>query len=190
MIPDHNRTSRIHLTAIVCALTLTACGGGGGGGDSSPRPATTQTLSGTAAAGAPVIGRVTVKDSAGTVRNTVVAADGSYTLDVSGLAPPFALRLEGTAGGRSYVLHSAATAADVNGTINITPLTDLIVANVARQVAANYFNTGNFGALTPTELNAAENTLQQRLQAVLTEAGVVATIDLPAVCLSRRSHRA
>lgn len=158
-------------------LTLAACGGGGGG-NSPPPPAATQTLSGTAAAGAPIIGRVTIKDSAGTVRSTAVAADGSYTLDVSGLTPPFALRLEGTAGGRSYVLHSAATAADINGTINITPLTDLIVANVARQIAANYFDAGNFSALTSADLNAAENALQQRLQAVLTDVGVAATIDL------------
>ncbi|RYZ35486.1 MAG: cytochrome c, partial [Sphingobacteriales bacterium] len=48
-----------------------------------------------------------------------------------GLTAPFVFRAEGRAGGSIYVLHSAATSADVGGTINITPLTDLVLANVA-----------------------------------------------------------
>ncbi|WDT74753.1 MAG: hypothetical protein MPW16_15995 [Candidatus Manganitrophus sp.] len=137
-----------------------------------------QTLSGTAAAGAPIIGRVIVKDSAGVTRTVQIDASGGYTVDVTGLTAPFVLRAEGVAGGRSYVVHSAATNADVNGTINITPLTDLIVANIARQVAANYFDSGNFSNVSAIALNAEEDLLQQRLQAVLTDLGVDASIDL------------
>lgn len=166
------------LLVLSCLLTLAACGGGGGGGGGRNQPLAAQTLSGTAAAGAPIIGSVFVKDSIGAVRTTVLAADGSYTINVSGMTPPFLVRAEGTAGGRSYTVHSAATSADISGNINITPLTDLIVANVARQVAANYFDSGAFAGLTAAELNAAEDTLQQRLQAVLTDLGVAASIDL------------
>lgn len=161
-------------------MLVAGCGGGGGGGTNNP-PApssATQILSGTAAAGAPIIGRVILKDSAGVTRTVQIDANGGYTVNVTGLTAPFVLRAEGVAGGRSYVVHSAATSADVNDTINITPLTDLIVANIARQVAANYFDSGNFSSLSASELNASENTLQQRLQAVLTDLGIAASIDL------------
>lgn len=156
---------------------LAACGSGGGSSSPPPTP-TQQTLSGTAAAGAPIIGHVVVKDSAGLTRTVQIDANGGYTVDVTGLTAPFVLRAEGVAGGRSYVVHSAATSADVNGTINITPLTDLIVANIARQVAANYFDSGNFSNISATALNAEEDLLQQRLQAVLTDIGVDGSIDL------------
>lgn len=187
----HHRTAirriRRHWLTLAGILALAACGGGGGGGGGNggdgrdsggSKPSPAQTLSGTAAAGAPIIGSVFVKDSAGTVRSVAIDANGGYSIDVTGLTPPFVMRAQGTAGGRSYTVHSAAIAADIGGTINITPLTDLIVANVARQVAAKYFDSGVFSGLTATELNAAENTLQQRLQAVLTELGVADSIDL------------
>lgn len=164
---------------LLVALLFTGCGGGGD--DPPPTtqpPPATRTLSGTAAAGAPIIGHVVVKDSAGVTRTTQIDANGSYTVEVTGLTAPFVLRAEGVAGGRTYVVHSAATAADVNGNINITPLTDLIVANIARQVAANYFDSGNFSTLSASELNTAEDGLQQRLQAVLSDLGVGASIDL------------
>jgi hypothetical protein len=125
-----------------------------------------------------VIGRVVVKDSTGATRSTVIDASGVYTIDVAGLTPPFVLRAEGTAGGRSYTIHSGATAADINGNLNITPLTDLIVANIARQVAANYFDAGSFASLSAAALNAAEDALQARLQAVLTGLGVGPSVDL------------
>lgn len=157
-------------------VVLAACDGGGGNSPSTPP--TQQTLSGTAAAGAPIIGHVVVKDSAGLTRTVQIDANGGYTIDVTDLTAPFVLRAEGVAGGRSYIVHSAATSADVNGTINITPLTDLIVANIARQVAANYFDSGNFSNLSATTLNAEEDLLQQRLQAVLTDLGVDGSIDL------------
>lgn len=173
------RTKFLFQLFLILGTVFSVACDGGGGSPSAPNPTPTQQkLSGTAAAGAPIIGRVIVKDSAGVTRTAQIDANGGYTVDVTGLTPPFLLRAEGVAGGRSYVVHSAATSADVNGTINITPLTDLIVANVARQVAANYFDSGNFSTLGASALNAEENTLQQRLQAVLTDLGVADSIDL------------
>lgn len=163
------------------AVLLSACGGGGGGSDigSSAGPGST-TLSGTAAAGAPLVGTVTIKDSSASPRSKVVsiAADGNYTVDVSGLTPPFMLRADGNVGGRNYSLYSAAAAADVGGTINVTPLTDLIVANVAGQVAANVYASGNFSAFTPAQLSAAEAMLRARLQPILSAVGLAGSIDL------------
>jgi hypothetical protein len=166
------------LLAAVLGLLVSACGGGGGG-DPLVAP-TAQTLSGTAAAGAPIIGTVTVKDSSPSqrTRTVTIEADGDYTVDVSDLTPPLMLRAEGKANGRQYSLHSAAAAADVNGRINITPLTDLIVANIAGDIAATFFDGDDYSRLTTAELNAAEATLRQRLQPILAAAGVGGAIDL------------
>lgn len=169
------------LLAAVLGILLSSCGGGGGSSTADPpAPAPTATLSGTAAAGAPLVGTVTVKDSspAQRTRTVPIAADGGYTVDVSDLTPPFLLRAEGSVGGRTYSLHSAAVAADINGRINITPLTDLIVANVAGQVAASVYDSGNFAGMTAAELDAAQATLRQRLQPILAALGLGASIDL------------
>jgi hypothetical protein len=123
---------------------------------------------------------VTIKDSSVPAKDKFVTieADGQYTVDVSDLTPPFMLRAEGEVGGRQYTLYSAAAEADINGTVNITPLTDLIVANVAQQIAESFYDTGDFSALTPEALNRAEEALQARLQPVLTAVGLEASIDL------------
>ena len=142
---------------------------------------TTKTISGVAAAGAPIIGTVTIKDSTlptSIERVTTIAADGSYSIDVSGMTAPFALRADGYVGGREYHLYSAAVSTDVNGTINITPFTDLIIANMAEEIAESYYNSGAFSAMTPAALAAAEAALQAKLQPILTALGVDAAIDL------------
>jgi hypothetical protein len=165
------------LLFLLSALVLTGCNSGGGGsGSSSATP--TATVTGTAASGAPIAGTVSVKDSLGAVRTVTIASDGKYTLDVSGMTAPFMLHAEGNVGGRTYNLFSAAVAADINGTVNVTPLTDLIVANVAGQIASTLYSSGNFSGLTPTELTQAETNLQTRLQPVLTALGLDASTDL------------
>jgi len=166
--------------ALLTIILLTAYGCGGGGGTAGVVTSSNTTLSGTASAGAPIIGTVTIKDSSTPAKEkfVTIAADGKYTIDVSGLTAPFMMRADGTVGGRSYSLYSGATSADVGGTINVTPLTDLIVANVAGQIASAYFATGNFSGLTAAELSAQETALQARLQPILTAVGVAGSIDL------------
>jgi len=136
-------------------------------------------ISGVAAVGSPLAGTVTVKDATNTIRGPMpLGSNGSYSIDVSGMTPPFVFRAEGTANGHTYVVHSAAVAADVGGTINITQLTDLVVANIAGQVASAYFDNPNFSLLTPAALNAEVAILKARLLPVLTALGVDASIDL------------
>ncbi len=50
------------LYAIAAALVLTGCGGGGGGSSTPAEPENTSTVSGTAAAGAPLVGFVGARD--------------------------------------------------------------------------------------------------------------------------------
>lgn len=183
------------LLAGVVGLTLSACGGGGGAGSgtppssnepppvnngppSNPPPSTARAFSGVAAVGAPLVGTVTVKDALGAIKTVQIGTNGSYSVDVAGMTAPFVFRAAGTANGREYVVHSAATAADVNGTINVTQLTDLVVNNIAGQIASNYFETGNFGAIGKEALDAEVAKLKEKLLPVLQALGVDDSVDL------------
>ncbi|HEY3308258.1 MAG TPA: hypothetical protein VGJ93_07360 [Desulfuromonadaceae bacterium] len=166
---------KLGVLGAVTAMILVACGGGG----SSSTPATT--VSGVAAAGAPIIGSVTIKDSTtptALTKTVPIAADGKYTVDVTGLKAPYMVRADGYVGGNEYHLYSAGTSADVGGTINVTPLTDLIVANIAGSVAKSYFDNGSFTGLTAAQLTAQTDALKAKLLPVLQAVGVSDSIDL------------
>ncbi|NMM39334.1 DUF5011 domain-containing protein [Pseudoalteromonas arctica] len=136
------------------------------------------TLSGTAAAGAAIVGTVTVKGANGKVKSSPIAANGSYAVNVTGLVAPYRLRAQGTVGGRYYKLHSYAAAANVGGTVNITPFSDLIIANTAQQLAENYFQSDSFTELSSAALTAQEGALQAKLQNVFDALGLDAAINL------------
>lgn len=169
-----NKTRTLLLPVILGSALIAGCGGGGAGGTTA-----SATLSGTAASGAPITGAVTVKDSAGAEKTVQISVDGSYSIDVSGMATgPFLLKASGTVGSKSVTLLSVATTTDVNGKINITPFTDLIVANVSGKSAEAFYNAPNYSLLVKTELDMAEDTLQKRLKPLLDKLGILATIDL------------
>jgi Big-like domain-containing protein len=135
-------------------------------------------LSGTAAAGLPLVGNVTVKDSLGATKTVALSTNGGYTIDVGGMRPPLMLRAEGHVGDSDYVLHSAIATVGNGGTVNITPLTDLIIDNVAGQIAASYFDDGSFAGLTTAQLDAESAALKAKLLPVLLAMKVDASIDL------------
>lgn len=163
----------------VVAITLAGCGGG-----SDEAPAAPSTiLSGTAAGGAAIIGNVIVTDSLGKTKSAPIAADGRYTIDVAGMTGPFVLKAAGTVGNTGVTYYSAATQADLGGTVNITPFTNLIVSNIAAQMAETYFsdpaNIAKIGTLiTPTALTNAQTALKEKLLPVLNALGVNSSIDL------------
>ncbi|MDA8171369.1 MAG: hypothetical protein M0Z48_05995 [Nitrospiraceae bacterium] len=149
---------------ITLSLSLFGCGGGGGSATN-----TGQTVSGVAAAGAPVIGFAYLKDSSGkTLGPNDIASDGSFSFDVTGLTPPFFLKADGTVGGSSYDLVSAAVGA---GTANINPLTNLAVASAAgvNDPAACYNNPSACNSnITQANLDTAIAGIQHMLQPLLT----------------------
>ena len=169
---------RLVLLAVLSAL-LFGCGGGGGGSSSAP---SSTTISGTAAAGAPVVGIVTIRDSSTPVKEKTAPIDstGKYTVDVAGMSGPFMLRAEGAVAGRHYSMYSGALQSDAGGTINITPLTDLVMSNIAAQIAANLFdnNAGYASSITAAKLQTEQDELRALLLPVLTDLGLSATVDL------------
>jgi hypothetical protein len=162
------------------ALALSALAACGGGGDTTPtasidspeQGSVAVTLSGTVATGAAVSGTVTAKDANGQTRTGTIAADGSYRIDVSGLQAPFLLRAVGTVGNKQIVLTAPITASDFNGTINITPLSDLLVANLGGQAAEAFFNAPDFSKLDKASVDSALKDLQTKLAPVLEAAGL------------------
>lgn len=107
---------------LVGIFTLAACGGGGS--SSSSATPTTSTVDGVAAAGAPLVGWVTLVDQNGTQRGPArIETDGRFSFDVDGLTPPFYLLAEGTAGFTQFHLRHIAKAA---GTNNVNPISNMV----------------------------------------------------------------
>ena len=106
--------------ALPIVLMLFGCGGG------SSNNISTKSVSGVAAAGAPLSGSVYLKDSStpATELSTTIAPDGSFSFDISGLKAPFLLKAIGTANGNDLTLFSLASA---SGIANINPLSNLAI---------------------------------------------------------------
>lgn len=165
-------------------ISLSGCGGGDSGTAAvAATPVASTVLSGTVAGGAAVVGTVLVTDSLGATKGATIEANGHYSIDVSGMTGPFLLKAAGTVGNTSVTYYSAATDADKGGTVNVTPFTDMMVSNIAAQMAETYFsdpaNIAKIGALiTPAKLAAAQTALHAKLQPVLAAMGISDSIDL------------
>lgn len=149
-------------------MLLSACSSGGG----TAVPATTAstTVSGVAAAGAPIIGFAYLKDSQNNELGPVtIASDGSFSFDLtklpSGSSAPYYLQAQGAAGGQNFVLHSVAASA---GTANINPLTNLVVAQATGKDPATAFADTKTATATQASITAAITAMQKTLAPLLT----------------------
>ncbi len=135
---------------MLASLIVVACGGG-----DNPPPA--NTLSGTAAVGAPIVGAtVTVKCAAGTALSNipVTSVTGAWSVTLSGQTLPCAVQVSGgTVSGASNATTYQSIATSL-GTVNVTPLTSLLVANLAGTATPNTWFTN----LTPAQLTAITST--------------------------------
>jgi hypothetical protein len=132
-----------HMTIAILLGTLLLLSGCGGGAGAITPPA--ETVSGVAAAGAVIVGSVTLKDSANPPRVlTNSGVNGSFSFDVTGLTKPFMLRASGTANARSYTLYSLASD---RGIANLNPLANLVLAQAAggADLAARFATPGASG---------------------------------------------
>lgn len=145
-------------------FTIYGCGGGSGG-ETIPSPGPTPTatlptpaatLSGTAAIGAPISGSVFAIDINGKISPAATtSALGAFVVNVEGMTAPFILSITGTAGGKPVSLNSIATA--VGQTVNITPLTDLIVSTASGRPGGNSLTTlcAPVASVVPTDCLSA-----------------------------------
>jgi len=142
--------------------TLAACGGGCGGGTASAPGA----LYGVAATGAALTNAaVSAKCIAGPVINgTTNATTGAFTLNLTS-AHTAPCILEVTGGTPAVTLHSFATQ---TGLVNLTPITELIVAKAfgGDPVAAFTGFNATHGTTITTNLAAANTYVQTEVSAI------------------------
>lgn len=163
----------IALTAI-STLLLTGCGGGGGGATGSNSPVvdgatselTGTTLSGVAAVGAPIVnGTINISCAAGAAVSSVsTSSTGTWQANLSGQTLPCAVQVSGgnigtaTGAPNTTPYHSIALTA---GTVNVTPLTDMLMANVvgtdspSTWVAGLNNAPGALSGITQSKMDAA-----------------------------------
>ncbi|MBE0626125.1 MAG: hypothetical protein IH606_15065 [Burkholderiales bacterium] len=180
-------------TSVVGIVFLAGCGGSSSSSDTpAVTPAPSILISGVAATGAPITpamnGVVTIQDSASPAHTASTPTDGngnySFTAaQLSGWTTPYLMEINYQVAGVEYNLHSAATASDLtsgSATINITPLTDLVIANLAGTIAANVFkNQATYAnQLTSTALSAGAQALAAQIAPVLAAQGVSSSVDL------------
>ena len=157
-------------------FTIGACGGGGGSALPSAAPAT---VVGVAAMGAPIVGTVTLKDVVGVTRVATTSAAGAFSLDVSGLTPPFFLLAANAPG--TVAFYSIASAP---GIANINPLSHLVVVAAAMHVDASTRNPADvfadpakFKSISTTQLQAATamvmGKMSTRFRAMLSAQGAL-----------------
>lgn len=147
------------LVVVLFTLLLSACGGSASSGP-------TATITGVAATGAAIAGTVTLKDAAGATRSAAISLpSGSFTLDVSGLTPPYFLKA--SSNDSSITLYSVATG---SGTFNINPLSNLIAVAAAMSIDPlaktpdfAFNNPAGFAALTPAQIDAAVATVMAQM---------------------------
>jgi hypothetical protein len=130
---------------VVSTFMLTACGDG----SDDPAAVAHPTLSGTAAVGTPIVGGTVKVSCAGgsPLTDTTTSNTGAWQITTSGQTLPCAVQVSGgTIGGSTNTrpYHSIALSLS---TVNITPLTDLVVANLSGQNPSTWFNGLNAAQL-------------------------------------------
>lgn len=164
------RTAALGLAA---SLMLGACGGGGS--DAAPQTPDNNTLTvqGTAATGAAIAGAtVEVKCAAGSGSATT-ATSGNFTVSIEGGSLPCVLRVTPASGA---TLHSVADGSGAGSvTVNLTPLSELIVALAAGGDAATLFADFDAAAqakIAASALATARTTIASALAGVVDLSGI------------------
>lgn len=147
-------------------VTLTACGGGGGGSAGG----TANNVTGVAATGLAIVnGSVTLKCVAGTTSAIATGTDGSFSIDVSSVTLPCVARVDymDSTTHTSKKLHSLVS---TTGNVNITPVTDLLVAKLTNGTAATAFDSfdaDKVKSYTKDQVSAATATVKTYLHDTL-----------------------
>ncbi len=168
---------------VLAAAALAACGGGGSTADSGGSTTTPSLLmSGTAATGLALANaNVEIKCATGSGTATTIA-DGTYSASITGGALPCMLEVTGTVNGTAVTLHSVseagtASGANTSAVANVTPLTEMIIAQLTGSLPSEAF--AGFSQATSTQITTTA--LGNATTAVVTALKDSANIDLGAI---------
>ncbi len=167
-----NRSIKSSLLAAAIVGLVSGCGGGSGSGSVN----TTGALGGKAAVGSPIVNAaVNVVCAGGANLATTTDSTGAWTVSIAGQTFPCAVEVSrGTinAVANAIAYHSVATSI---GVVNVTPLTDLLVANLVRANPNTWFsglNASAFGAVNAITIGAALIQVRAALSAFAALAGI------------------
>jgi hypothetical protein len=166
MRPNRFTSRRLAAIFVPTAIALAACGGSDDPPAAAGPASSTLTLTGTAATGAAIAGGTVDAKCATGNGSAATVADGSYTLAIEGGALPCSLRVTSADG--ATVLHSAATGSGSSARANITPATELAMAQLFGRSPADAHAAFDAAALTPAALDNATSAITT----LLTTAGV------------------
>jgi len=164
---------KLKLMSALClsTLALVGCNNDNSSNNTSP---TTTSVSGTAAVGSPIINAVIDLRCNGYSKNAAATTDaqGNWSANVQTANLPCATRLTGgtvNAATNTQTLYSITTGTGANVVVNITPLTDLILAKAVNSSAGNSLDSWFTGVFFSASLNDAVAKLAASIQSVLDE---------------------
>ena len=151
---------------------LTIYGCGGGSSSATTTSDVTTTFKGVAATGKALANATVNITCAAGAESTTTKPDGSYSVDVKNITLPCALKAASSDGTTVLYSVTSATATSSNTQVaNITPLTQLLVANLAGTEPAAFFS--NFGASTASSVtDSAIDAAQTAVLGTLSNAGI------------------
>lgn len=175
--------SKSLLALCACAALLAACGGGGSSTSTAAGPTAAAQLTGTAAIGAALANApVAITNSAGNspcVETSIAtSALGAYTCTLkAGETAPFFVVVTDPTGDRPPMVSVSTTTPPAGSalTVNVTPLTTAIVAQLASPPDA--LSVVNARAVDATQLDAVRTNVLAQLQPVLAAIGAPAGYD-------------
>lgn len=152
-----NKLFRVVVPALISTAFLSACGDG----DTAIAPSM---LSGTAAVGLPIVGgTVNVNCAGGSALTTTTSNTGTWQVTISGQTLPCAVQVSGglvSGAIQTTPYHSIAVSF---GTVNVTPLTDLVVANLTQSDPQTWFSDASFTAVNAQTIATALSTVSTAL---------------------------
>ncbi|MHB8167118.1 MAG: hypothetical protein ACYDDT_10160 [Sulfuricella sp.] len=110
---------------------------------------------------------MTIKDSAGKTTTGMTAADGTFSIPVTGMTPPFMLVATKTGQQNMYSILPAMDMATTNTqNVNITPVTTLVMYELNGGAdPASMYNGGSFSTVTAANVSAKETIVRSKLPA-------------------------
>ena len=154
------------LTLIQAALAASLVACGGGSGTTTPASAVVSLdITGVAATGLAISGKTVEAKCAVGSGSATSSGTGSYTISIVDGVLPCVLRVTAADGS---VLHSLASGTGKTATANVSPVTNLIVANLAGADPVGFytaFNATTAATVTPAAITSANSAVVSTLKA-------------------------